>query len=77
MDNDHDLLIRIDQQVKQLLVGIELERASVNARATKIEAEVDVLRSEVSSLRTTRAQFYTFAGTISFVISLLVKVFWK
>jgi hypothetical protein len=79
MDNqsDRDLLIRIDEQVKGLRGGFEAERLAVNVRATKHEFDLDKIRADVDSLRTSRTQFYAVAATISFIISLVIRVFWK
>jgi hypothetical protein len=63
---DHDLLIRIDQRVLQIAVSIEDH-----------EKEIKKIGDDVDSLRTSRAQFYAIAATLSTVIGVLIKVFWK
>lgn len=76
VSNDHDLLIRIDEKINNMLVDIAVERTSNSARQLKQETEYKVLRTDVDSLRMSRAQFYAIASTLSFLISLIVKIFW-
>jgi hypothetical protein len=77
MDNDHDLLVRIDEQVKSLRTGFDTDRIAMNARASKNETDLAAVRKDVDDLATSRAQFYAIAVTLSTVISVLVKVFWR
>jgi hypothetical protein len=74
---DHDLLVRIDERFQQLLIRLDAETAATSVRTTGHESDLKALRTDVDGLRTSRAQFYAVAATISFVISLLIKVFWK
>ena len=77
VSSSRELLIRIDEQVKGLRIGFDDERRANNIRASKHEDDIDTLRKDVDSLRTSRAQFYAIAATFSFLISLLIRVFWK
>lgn len=70
MEQDHDLLVRIDERVLQLT-------AAYNLRAVTQDQEMKELRADVDGLRTSRAQFYAVAGVISFAISLLIRLFWR
>jgi hypothetical protein len=72
-----ELLIRIDEQVKALRIGFDTERIAVSARAGKHEIDLDKIRTDVEGLRTSRAQFYAIAATLSTVIGILIRVFWK
>jgi hypothetical protein len=85
---DHDLLVRIDEQVKQMRIGFDLERSANIARAIKLDSEFDTYKrdtaerikgaeNDIESLRMSRAQFYAISGTIAALISILIKVFWK
>jgi hypothetical protein len=93
---DRELLIRIDERVRQLVVTISLDRAASEARASKheldleklksielvkirtdLDAELDKIRTDVSGLTTSRAQFYAIASTLSAVIGILIRMFWK
>lgn len=73
---DHDLLVRIDEKLRNLKDGFEAERVAQNLKLARTDTEIEKIRLDVDSLRTTRAQFYAIAATISFGISVLVKVFW-
>jgi hypothetical protein len=82
---DRDLLIRIDERVRQLVTTIGLDRIAADARALRHEVELEKLRTvdlekirtDVEGLRTSRAQFYAIAATLSTVIGILIRVFWK
>jgi hypothetical protein len=63
---DHDLLVRIDEQVKNLRVSIE-------AAITRIAA----MERNVNSLQMSRVQLLAISGTLSTAIALLMKLFWK
>ncbi len=68
--SDHDLLVRIDEQVKQMRASADAERLSTASRLST--AETDIV-----SLRMSRAQFFAITTTISFLMAILIKVFWK
>lgn len=76
MDNDHDLLVRIDEQVKQLRTGFDAERMMATVRATKQDADLQVVKDEVDDLRVSRAQMYAIAATISVCASIVIKLLW-
>jgi hypothetical protein len=86
--SDHDLLVRIDEQVKQMRISFDQDRIATRERAIKQDADLELYKREVadriqsteeeiSSLKMSRAQFYAISGTIAFIISVLIKVFWK
>lgn len=85
--NDHDLLVRIDEQVKQMRISFETERLASATRASRLDddlaahkretrKELDDQNDEINSLKTSRAQFYAVATALSFVASMIVKMFW-
>jgi hypothetical protein len=85
---DHDLLVRIDEQVKQMRISFDAERIASTARASKqdvdfetykrdMAARLGVAVADIESLRMSRAQFYAITATISFVIGTLIKLFWR
>jgi hypothetical protein len=63
---DHDLLVRIDEQVKNL-------RVSVEAAISRIA----IMERNVNSLQMSRVQLLAISGTVSTAIALLMKLFWK
>jgi hypothetical protein len=75
-ESDRELLIRIDEKLKALQAGFEAERSAAAVRQAKYDSDLEKLRLEVDSLRTSRAQFVGAATTLSFLVSILVKVFW-
>jgi hypothetical protein len=70
-----ELLIRIDERVKQLGQSLDSDRAAWNSRANRQESEMAGMRRELDSLRLSRATFYGGAAVLSTVISIGVKVF--
>lgn len=87
MQTDHDLLVRIDEQVKQMRLAFDMERVAIVARAAKQDGDFEVYKRDtaqrfkdneesIESLRMSRAQFYAIAATISALIGILIKVFW-
>jgi hypothetical protein len=85
---DHDLLVRIDEQLKQMRLSYESDKLAhsvkigeVDTRITKMEAaqvkRIDRMEEDLKRLNISRAQLYAIAGTVSAVFSLLIKIFWK
>jgi hypothetical protein len=74
---DRDLLVRIEEQVKQLRIDFSADRIAVNERSKEYERNLEKVRIDVDALRTWRAQLYAVQATITVVISLLFRVFWK
>ena len=86
--SDHDLLVRIDEQVKQMRVTLETDRKTAGERAVKVDADFEVYKREIAArmkineddvndLKTSRAKFYAVSGTIATLVSLIIKIFWK
>jgi len=75
--SDHDLLVRIDEQMKQLRTALDVERVSATARETKQDVRIDHAEKDIESLRISRAQFYAVSATIAAIVTTLLKVFWK
>lgn len=75
--SDHDILIRISEQVSGLRLSLESDRTSWNLRASKHESELKDLEKEVESLRISRATLYGMTVALSAIVSTLIKVFWK
>jgi len=84
---DHDLLVRIDEQMKQMRLAFDVERLAIVARAVKQDSDFEAYKRDtalhlkntddnVESLRMSRAQFYAIAATISALIGIVIKVFW-
>lgn len=76
IQGDHDLLIRIDEKLSGMAADFAIERSATLARAVKQDSDMKEMKKDIDSLRQTRAQFYAVAAAISFIISLLIKVFW-
>ena len=74
---DHDLLVRIDEQLKSLRDDFVGERNAAIARGQALDTELKDIRRDVESLRTSRTQLYAVAATLSFLISMAIKIFWK
>ncbi len=67
---DHDLLVRTDEQVKNLKAHFEHEIADTDRRLTNVE-------KDVLSLSMSRAKLAAISATISAATGLLIKLFWK
>jgi hypothetical protein len=92
VQGDHDLLVRIDEQLKGLRTDFVGERAAAFVRSQKHDSDLkevslrfenylEVVNGEVDSLRTSRTQFIAIASTMQLMLSALVatliKIFWK
>lgn len=74
---DHDLLVRIDEQLKALRSDFIGERQSAIGRDSARGAEIAEIRRDVESLRVSRAQVYAIAATLSLLVSIALKLFWR
>ncbi len=74
---DHDLLVRIDERIKNWIIRIDGELFSTNARHAKHDEDIKALRTDVDALIRAKVQIYAVAATSSCVVSMLIKVFWK
>jgi hypothetical protein len=74
---DHDLLVRIDEQVKALRSDFMAERSAAVSRGEGHDRELKDIRRDVESLRMSRVQLYAIAATLSAIISVVMKVFWR
>ena len=67
--SDHDLLVRIDEQMKYIRIDLDLFKRDIVCR-------IEAAEKAISDLRISRAQLYAIAATISTLICLLIKIFW-
>lgn len=75
--SDHDLLIRISEQVSQMRLSLEADRSNWNSRIAAQDVKIDLVEKDVESLRVSRATIYGMTVALSAIISVLLKVFWK
>jgi hypothetical protein len=75
--SDHDLLIRISEQIAQFRLSLETYRIEWNTRATRYEAELAEVKKDVESLRISRATIYGMSAALTCIITGILKVFWK
>jgi len=73
----NELLIRIDERLQQLTRNFEDDRKATDARTLKNDQEMEKFRTDIESLRISRAQFLAIAAALSTGISGLLKVFLK
>lgn len=74
---DHDLLVRIDEQLKGLRLAFDKKDLELEAYKRDTAAKITGLETIVDNLRTSRAQFYAIAATLSFIIGVVIRIFWK
>lgn len=72
---DHDLLIELRIDVRNLSKAIDKLNDGVSARQDKAEKRVDELAQAVSSLQTTRAIAYAYAGLVTLVLIPIVAAY--
>ena len=77
MDADHDLLIRISEQIAQMRSTLDLDRAAWIGRFATQDKTIADMRTELDSLRLSRATLYGFASAVSILSTVIQRVFWK
>jgi hypothetical protein len=75
--SDHDLLIRISEQIVQIRLSLDADRAEAQRRESERDAEVKDMKRDLDSLRLSRATVYGGAAALSGAISLVTRMFWK
>ena len=75
--SDRDLLVRIDERVRGLADDMREHRAEANERERERDAEMKDVRSQLDSLRLSRAKVYGGAAALSVVSSLAQRLLWK
>jgi hypothetical protein len=76
-DSDHDLLIRISEQIAQMRATLEFDRAAWNVRFAMQDTAMADMRKELDSLNLSRATIYGFAAAVSILSTYIQRVFWK
>jgi hypothetical protein len=76
-DVDHDLLIRISEQIAQMRATLEFDRAAWNVRFATQDTAMADMRKELDSLKLSRATIYGFATAVSVLSSYILRMFWK
>jgi hypothetical protein len=71
---DHDVLVRIDERLKQLLEKATQQESGFNAYKAETEKQLRQHEIDIQSLRTSRAQFYAVTATVSFLSSLVAII---
>jgi hypothetical protein len=74
---DHDLLIRISEQIAQMRSTLEFDRAAWNVRFAMQDTAMADMRKDLDSLRLSRATLYGVATAVSILSSFIQRVFWK